>query len=126
VIEMVIALVTNCILEGTSGIPSSAFLEASLMAAAVRPVAPFMDEDYETRSAAFTVCFGKCRTVGSSDERFMMVMLEPGRLFKNGFEYFEVFDHVRAYFGYFGMEGTANGVERRRREPLPFILARGE
>jgi hypothetical protein len=84
---MVITLVTNDILEGTSRIPSfSIFLEAGFMAAAVRSVALLMDKDYEARPATFTVCLGKCRTVGSSDEWFMTVVLEPGRLFENVFE----------------------------------------
>jgi len=39
------------------------FLEAGFLAEAVRPVTPLMDEDYEARSTAFTVCFIECRTV---------------------------------------------------------------
>jgi len=39
------------------------------MADTVRPVTPFMDEDYEAHSTVFTVCFIECMAVRSSDER---------------------------------------------------------
>ena len=119
-----VALVTDGIFEGTSRKPSfSIFLEAGLVAAAVRPVAPCMDEDYETRSTTFTVLFGECRTVGVSDERFMAVLLEPRCFCEGEFECLEILIHVKVRLRSFG---RADDVEKCGRRMLPFILARGE
>jgi len=108
--------VTDGILEGTSRKPSfSIFLEAGFVTAAVRPVAPCMDKDYEARSAALTVLFGERRAVGVSNERFMAVLLEPRRTFEDALERFEILDHLEVHFwGFWGRRHGERCGKRRR------------
>ena len=89
-IEVVIALMTNGFLQRTVHLASSASTEAGFMAAAVRPVAPVMDEHDEAGEATSSVFFCEPMAVLVSDARLWEVSREPVGIVEDLPEYLKI------------------------------------
>ena len=97
-IEVVIALMTNGFLHRTVRLAVIASAKASVMAAAIRLVAPVMDEYYEAGEPASSVFFGELVAVLVSDARLWEVSGEPVRIVEGLAEYLKICDHLSVHF----------------------------
>ena len=97
-VKMVMALMTDGVLQRRRDVTWVASTEASIMAAAICPVAPVVNKHYKAGSSTNSIVCGEFMAVLVSDVRLGKVSDKPVRVVEGLFEYLEIRDHLWLHY----------------------------